>query len=124
MRALGVGSETRIPELPEVPAIAELYPGYLNVAWYAFVAPPKTPDAIVRKLSDAIAETLQRPEVARRMRELGLDAARALARRNGGLHQERGRALGQGDPRRRDQGGVSRPPHAGIGTSPTSLGTL
>ena len=64
VKALGVGSETRIAELPGVPAIAELYPGYLNVAWYAFVAPPKTPDAVVRKLSDAIAETLQRPEVA------------------------------------------------------------
>ena len=55
-----------------MPAIAELYPGYLNVAWYAFVAPPKTPATIVRQLSDAIAETLRRPDVARRMRELGL----------------------------------------------------
>ncbi len=72
VKALGVGSETRIPELPDVAAIAELYPGYLNVAWYAFVAPPKTPATIVRQLSDAIAETLQRPDVARRMRELGL----------------------------------------------------
>ena len=72
VKALGVGSETRIPELPNVPAIAEHYPGYLNVAWYAFVAPPKTPDTVARKLSDAIAETLQRPDVARRMRELGL----------------------------------------------------
>ena len=72
VKALGVGSERRIAELPDVPAIAELYPGYLNVAWYAFVAPPKTPDAIVRKLADAIAETLERPDVARRMRELGL----------------------------------------------------
>ena len=72
VKALGVGSERRVAELPDVPAIAELYPGYLNVAWYAFVAPPKTPGAIVRKLADAIAETLQRPDVARRMRELGL----------------------------------------------------
>jgi tripartite-type tricarboxylate transporter receptor subunit TctC len=72
VKALAVGSEARIPDLPQVPAIAELYPGYLNVAWYAFVAPPKTPDAVTRKLADAIAETLKRPEVARRMRELGL----------------------------------------------------
>ena len=61
-----------LPSCRTSPAIAERYPGYLNVAWYAFVAPPKTPDAIVRKLADAIAETLERPDVARRMRELGL----------------------------------------------------
>jgi tripartite-type tricarboxylate transporter receptor subunit TctC len=72
VRALGVGSEKRLAYLPGVPAIGELYPGYLNVAWYAFVAPPKTPDAVARKLSGAIAETLQRPEIAARMRELGL----------------------------------------------------
>lgn len=72
VRAIGVGSERRIPELPEVPAIAEFYPGYLNVAWYAVVAPPKTPDAITRKLADATVELLKRPELAKRMRELGL----------------------------------------------------
>lgn len=72
LRALGVGSAQRIPELPQVPAIAEHYPGYLNVAWYAFAAPPKTPATIVRKLSDAVAAILQQPEVAHRMRELGL----------------------------------------------------
>jgi tripartite-type tricarboxylate transporter receptor subunit TctC len=72
LKAIAVGSEVRIPELAQVPAIAELYPGYLNVAWYAFVAPPKTPEAVTRKLADAIAETLRRPGVAGRMRELGL----------------------------------------------------
>jgi tripartite-type tricarboxylate transporter receptor subunit TctC len=72
VRALGVGSEKRVADLPGVPAIAELYPGYLNVAWYAFVAPPKTPDAIARKLADAVADILKRPEIAGRMRELGL----------------------------------------------------
>jgi tripartite-type tricarboxylate transporter receptor subunit TctC len=72
LKPLAVGSAARIPELPDVPAIAELYPGYLNVAWYAFAAPPKTPGDVIRKLAHAIAETQQRPEVARRMRELGL----------------------------------------------------
>lgn len=72
VKAIAVGSETRIPELPQIPAIAELYPGYLNVAWYAFVAPPKTAEPIRRKLADAVTETLRQPEVARRMRELGL----------------------------------------------------
>lgn len=72
VKALAVGSERRIPELPGIPAVAETYPGFLNVAWYAFVAPPRTPEEIAARLSAKIAETLQQPEVAQRMREIGL----------------------------------------------------
>ena len=72
LRAIAVGSEQRIPELPDVPAIAESYPGYLNVAWYAFVAPPKTPADVAAKLTDAVQDALRQADVSKRMRELGL----------------------------------------------------
>ena len=127
LRALAVGSEAAHSRVAaRCRRSPRLYPGYLNVAWYAFVAPPKTPDAVTGKLADAIAETLQRPEVARRMRELGLTPVALSPARDRGLHQERGRALAQGDPRRRHPGGVKPPvlAQAGIGTSPTSFGTL
>ncbi len=39
-----------------VPVIAESYPGFVATTWFAVVAPPKTPPAIVEKLSQAIVE--------------------------------------------------------------------
>jgi tripartite-type tricarboxylate transporter receptor subunit TctC len=69
LKALGVGSESRIPELNGVPAIAETYPGFYAAGWYAVVAPPKTSAEIAAKLSAAIGETLRLPDVAARLRE-------------------------------------------------------
>jgi tripartite-type tricarboxylate transporter receptor subunit TctC len=70
VRALAVASERRIPELPDVPAIAELYPGFYSTSWFAIVAPPKTPAEIARKISEAIAQTLKLPDVVERYRAL------------------------------------------------------
>jgi tripartite-type tricarboxylate transporter receptor subunit TctC len=72
LRALGVASKDRIPELPDVPAIAEAFPGFFSIGWYAVVAPPKTPSGIANKLSQAIAETLKLPDVAKRFRDLSI----------------------------------------------------
>src|SRR5262245_54335096 len=69
VKVLGTLSEGRIPELPDVPAIAETYPGVITTGWYAIAAPPKTPPAIAEKLAAAIAETLRLPEVAQRLRD-------------------------------------------------------
>jgi len=67
VKVLATLSETRIPELPDVPAIAEAYPGVVTTGWYAIVAPPKTPSAIVANLSAAIGEALTLPDVAQRL---------------------------------------------------------
>jgi tripartite-type tricarboxylate transporter receptor subunit TctC len=69
-RALAVSSERRIPELPGVPAMSELFPGFVATSWFAVVAPPKTPPEIADKLSQAIAETLRLPDVAQRLHDL------------------------------------------------------
>jgi len=70
LRALAVSSERRIPELPGVPAMSELFPGFVSTSWFAVVAPPKTPPEIADKLSQAIAETLRLPDVAKRLHDL------------------------------------------------------
>ncbi|HEY6721151.1 MAG TPA: tripartite tricarboxylate transporter substrate binding protein, partial [Burkholderiales bacterium] len=67
LKALAVGSERRVPSLPDVPTMAEFYPGFVSVAWFSVSAPPKTPAAIAQKLSSAIAEILKLPEVAKRL---------------------------------------------------------
>src|SRR5262252_9144364 len=73
LRALAVGSERRVAALPDVPAMAEFYPGFTSVAWFSVSAPPKTGSAIADKLSRAIAETLNEPAVATRLAELSAE---------------------------------------------------
>ena len=72
LKGLAVTSETRAPELPQLPAIAETYPEVKATSWFAIVAPPKTPPAIAAKLSQAFADILRDPEIQRRWREMTL----------------------------------------------------
>ena len=74
LKALAVGSRRRAPLLPEVPAMAEFYPGFVSIAWFSISAPPKTPAAIAEKLSAAIAEILKQPDVANRLQALSAEA--------------------------------------------------
>lgn len=73
LRALAVGSERRIAALPDVPAMAEVLPGFVSSAWFGVVAPPRTSPEIAAKLSAAIAETLTLPDVAKRLVELSAE---------------------------------------------------
>jgi tripartite-type tricarboxylate transporter receptor subunit TctC len=66
LKVLGATTQTRIPELPHVPTIAETHPGFSYTSWFAIVAPPRTPSAIASKLSQGIAEALKLPDVERR----------------------------------------------------------
>lgn len=68
-RALAVTSRQRLPELPNVPAVAEFYPEFYSTTWFAMMAPPKTPQAIADKLSAAIAEILKSPDITKALQE-------------------------------------------------------
>ena len=70
LRAIGVGTETRSPELPDVPTIADTLPGYVSTAWFAVAAPAKTPMPIVVKLSAAIREAFMQPEARQLFKNL------------------------------------------------------
>ena len=71
LKALAVGAPPRIPELPDVPAMAEFFPSFLASSWFGIVAPPKTPPDVVARLSQAIAEALHLPDVVKRLHGLG-----------------------------------------------------
>jgi len=73
LKALAVGSARRAPSLPDVPAMAEFYPGFVSIAWFSVSAPPKTPAAIAEKLSAAIVEILKQPNVAKRLEGLSAE---------------------------------------------------
>ena len=51
LKALGIGAGTRLPQYPDLPAIAESVPGFLAGSWYGLAAPKGTPQEIVDKLS-------------------------------------------------------------------------
>lgn len=74
LRALAVTTERRLPELPDVPTIAELgNPGYEITSWQGVFAPAGTPQPIVGKLNDEIVRMIRMPEVQARIRREGAD---------------------------------------------------
>jgi len=74
LKALAVSGSTRIAALPDVPTVAESgYPGFSAVSWMAFVAPAKTPEPIVAKLSDAILKVVKTPEMQKYFAEKGVE---------------------------------------------------
>ncbi len=72
LRAIGVGSRSRAPILPDVPTLDEQgVPGVYADNWYALFAPAKTPAPVIAKLNAAIATALADPELARRLNDVG-----------------------------------------------------
>lgn len=74
LRVLAVSSEKRMRQLPEVPAVAELFPGATYIAWNAFFAPAGTPRPVVDLLARHIAAIAREPEIIRRLDDLGIEA--------------------------------------------------
>ena len=74
LRALGVSSETRFSELPDVPTFVEQgYPRLTATEWLGVLAPAGTPEPIVQKLNAAINQAIQTPEARASMQKLGIE---------------------------------------------------
>jgi len=71
LRALGVSSPRRIAQLPDVPALAETWPGFEAMQWYGLIAPARTPEPILRRLSAVVNEAIATPEVTERLEAEG-----------------------------------------------------
>jgi tripartite-type tricarboxylate transporter receptor subunit TctC len=67
LRALAVGSRQRIEPMPNLPTIAETYPGYEEDVWFGLVAPAKTPQPALAQLAGWFAAAVQAPEVKPRL---------------------------------------------------------
>ena len=78
LRALGVSTAKRSPQLPDVPTIAEAgVPGYDVSVWFGLVAPRGTPTGIVEKTYRDIARVLALPGVRQSLQALGADPVAA-----------------------------------------------
>jgi tripartite-type tricarboxylate transporter receptor subunit TctC len=71
VRALGVTAAKRAPELPDVPAIGELVPGYEARVWYGISARKGVPNEVVDKLNHAVNTVLADPKLKARIVQLG-----------------------------------------------------
>lgn len=72
LRPLAVTSAKRVPDLPQVPTVAESgYPGFETATWFGFVAPAATPKDIIARLNAEFNKTLQSPALARKLNEQG-----------------------------------------------------
>ena len=73
VRALGVSSDKRTTQFPDVPAIAEFVPGYEFTAWVGCLAPAGVPKAILDKLNADLGKALADPDVASKLTAQTLD---------------------------------------------------
>ncbi|MBQ0943015.1 tripartite tricarboxylate transporter substrate binding protein [Ideonella sp. 4Y16] len=73
---LAVTGAKRIPQLPNVPTIAESgFPGYLATNWYAFVASSKVPKPILDRWNTELVKVLKSPDVVAELNQHGMPPA-------------------------------------------------
>lgn len=73
VRAIGVATDKRTAQFPDVPAIAEFVPGYEFTAWVGCFVPAGTPKAVVDTLNAALGKALADPDVASKLTAQTLD---------------------------------------------------
>jgi tripartite-type tricarboxylate transporter receptor subunit TctC len=75
LRGLAVTSATRTTLAQDVPAVAEELKGYELIAWFALMAPARTPNDVVQKVHDAAVKSLAKAEVRDKYATIGIDPA-------------------------------------------------
>ena len=73
LRALAVTTEKRISFLPDLPPVADTYPGFDAAIWYGVLAPAGTPPAIVSKINADMRKVLDSAELKKAVVALGIE---------------------------------------------------
>jgi tripartite-type tricarboxylate transporter receptor subunit TctC len=74
IRMVAVASPGRNAAVPDVPAVAETFPGYRSITWFGLVAPPSTPIALAERINRDVAEVMRRPEMLAKLKDMQMDA--------------------------------------------------
>jgi tripartite-type tricarboxylate transporter receptor subunit TctC len=74
VKALAVSTPKRMPQLPDVPAVAETIPGFEYVAWNGYAVTGGVPQPVIKRLADALQTVAHDPTVAARFAQLGIDS--------------------------------------------------
>ncbi|MGZ5659901.1 MAG: Bug family tripartite tricarboxylate transporter substrate binding protein [Usitatibacter sp.] len=92
LRALAVMSRERIPQLPDVPAVAETLPGFENAGWFALMAPAGTPREVIDRIHRDTAKILQSDDFRAKLAQQGMTPQLASPAELGALiHEESAR---------------------------------
>jgi tripartite-type tricarboxylate transporter receptor subunit TctC len=67
VKAIAINSAKRVPQLPDVPTVAETLPNYKYESWFGVLAPAGTPQPILTKVSEDIARVLEMPDVREKL---------------------------------------------------------
>jgi tripartite-type tricarboxylate transporter receptor subunit TctC len=76
LKALAVTSRERLPEFPDVQAVAETFPGFDFPGWWVLAAPTGVPGEIVTRVNREMSVILNDPEVVGRMSNMGFASTR------------------------------------------------
>jgi tripartite-type tricarboxylate transporter receptor subunit TctC len=71
LRGLATTGKKRSPMFPDMPSIAEFYPGYDLTIWLGLFGPPSLPEPIVTKLRDAVQKALAEPDLVQKLNVTG-----------------------------------------------------
>ncbi len=71
LRALAVTSLSRSTVLPEVPTIAEFYPGFEMIQWYGLFAPVGVPQPLIARLRAEVNKALAAPDMKEKLKNAG-----------------------------------------------------
>jgi tripartite-type tricarboxylate transporter receptor subunit TctC len=74
LRALGVTSRERAPQLKDVPAIAETLPRFENLGWFGLMAPAGTPKAVIDRVHGDTVKALAGADLRKRLEDIGMVA--------------------------------------------------
>jgi tripartite-type tricarboxylate transporter receptor subunit TctC len=71
LRGLAVSGAHHAPAAPELPTIAETFPGFTAVAWFGVVAPAGTPAPVITRLSAELDHIVHEPDTAKQFAAIG-----------------------------------------------------
>jgi tripartite-type tricarboxylate transporter receptor subunit TctC len=84
VKLIAVASRERLPQFPDLPAVAETIPGFAATGWQILVAPLGTPEPIIRKVADDLRQVVTGQDIKSRLAKIGsysraMSPAEALA---------------------------------------------
>ncbi|MGA7994303.1 MAG: tripartite tricarboxylate transporter substrate-binding protein, partial [Bradyrhizobium sp.] len=89
LRLIGVTTEKRLPQFPDVPTVSESgLPGFFFNSWFAILAPAGTPKDIIARLNAEVLKAVGDPEVRHKLEDLGFSVRGTSPAELGGLTRE------------------------------------
>jgi tripartite-type tricarboxylate transporter receptor subunit TctC len=89
LKLIGVTTERRLPQFPDVPTVSESgLPGFFFNSWFAILAPAGTPKHIVARLNAEVLKAVGDPEIRRKLEDLGFAVRGSSAEQLGAMTRE------------------------------------